>query len=244
MAQNPNQAQGIRRGLSAPPKTAFPVAVAPAGQRVRVARRRMSGVARFETLALVGLSVLALVASGIQPYDRPTWVLETLPVMLGLPLLIATHRRFPLTPLVYRLLFVHGLILMLGGHYTYARVPAGFWLQEAFDLARNHYDRLGHLAQGFVPAMLTREILVRASPLRPGGWLFFLTAAVVLAISASYEFIEWGVALAMGMEADAFLATQGDVWDTQWDMFLALLGALAALVLLSRVHDRQLARLR
>jgi putative membrane protein len=203
----------------------------------------MSGIARHENPVLVGLTLLALAASGIQPYDRLTWVLETFPVMLGLPLAIATHRRFPLTPLVYRLLFVHGLILMLGGHYTYARVPAGFWLQEALDLARNHYDRLGHLAQGFVPALLAREILVRATPLRPGGWLFFLTTSVVLAISASYEFIEWGVALVMGMDADAFLATQGDVWDTQWDMFLALLGALAAQILLVRLHDRQLARL-
>jgi putative membrane protein len=199
--------------------------------------------ARYENPALVGLTLLALAVSGVQPYDRLTWVLETFPVMLGLPLAIATHRRFPLTPLVYRLLFVHGLILVLGGHYTYARVPAGFWLQDAFDLARNHYDRLGHLAQGFVPAMLAREILVRATPLRPGGWLFFLTSSVALAISASYEFVEWGVALVMGMDADAFLATQGDVWDTQWDMFLALLGALAAQGLLSRLHDRQLARL-
>lgn len=203
----------------------------------------MTTWARHENPILIGLTLAALAVSGIEPYDRVTWVLETLPVMLGLPLLLLTHRRFPLTPLVYRLLFVHGLILMLGGHYTYARVPAGFWLQEAFDLGRNHYDRLGHLAQGFVPALLTREILLRATPLRPGGWLFFLTAAVVLAISASYEFVEWGVALAIGMEADAFLATQGDVWDTQWDMFLALLGALAALVLLTRVHDRQLHRL-
>ena len=203
----------------------------------------MSGIARYENRALAGLTVLALAVSGIQPFDRLTWALETFPVMLGLPLLLATRRRFPLTPLVYRLLFVHGLILMLGGHYTYSRVPAGFWLQDALDLARNHYDRLGHLAQGFVPAMLTREILVRATPLRPSGWLFFLTTCVALAISASYEFIEWGVALVMGMGADAFLATQGDVWDTQWDMFLALLGALAAQGLLSRLHDRQLARL-
>lgn len=203
----------------------------------------MYAVARFEKPVLAGLTVLALAASGMDPFDRPTWFLETVPVMLGLPLLIATHRRFPLTPLVYRLLFIHGLILMLGGAYTYARVPLGFWAQDAFDLARNHYDRLGHLAQGFVPAMLTREILVRATPLRPGGWLFFLTTCVVLAFSACYEFLEWGTALLMGGEADAFLATQGDVWDTQWDMFLALLGALAAQVLLSRRHDRQLARL-
>lgn len=203
----------------------------------------MNRIARHENSVLVALTLLALAASGIDPFDRPTWFLETFPVMLGLPLLIATHRRFPLTPLVCRLLFGHALILVLGGHYTYARVPAGFWLQDALDLARNHYDRLGHLAQGFVPAMLAREILLRRSPLRPGGWLFFLTTCVVLAISASYEFIEWGVALVMGMDADAFLATQGDVWDTQWDMFLALLGGLAAQILLSRLHDRQLARL-
>ena len=200
----------------------------------------MNHFARHENPALVALTLLALAASGIDPFDRPTWFLETFPVMLGLPLLIATHRRFPLTPLVYRLLFGHALILMLGGHYTYARVPAGFWLQDALDLARNHYDRLGHLAQGFVPAMLAREILLRRSPLRPGGWLFFLTTCVVLAISASYEFIEWGVALVMGIDADAFLATQGDVWDTQWDMFLALLGGIAAQLLLRRIHDRQL----
>jgi putative membrane protein len=204
---------------------------------------RAWGTGRFEKPALAALTVLALVMSGMNPFDRLTWVLETLPVMLGLPLLIAAHRRFPLTPLVYRLLFIHSLILMLGGHYTYARVPAGFWLQDALDLSRNHYDRLGHLAQGFVPAMLAREILLRATPLRPGGWLFFLVTCVVLAISACYEFIEWGTALAMGGEADAFLATQGDVWDTQWDMFLALLGALAAQSLLSRLHNRQLAQL-
>jgi putative membrane protein len=203
----------------------------------------MSGVIRYENPALVALTLMALATSGLHPFDRLTWFLETLPVMLGLPLLLATHRRFPLTPLVYRLLFIHGLILMLGGAYTYSRVPLGFWVQEMLDLSRNHYDRLGHLAQGFIPAMLTREILLRATPLRPGGWLFFLTTCVVLAFSASYEFVEWGVALAMGGEADAFLATQGDVWDTQWDMFLALLGAVAAQALFTRRHDRQLARL-
>ena len=201
------------------------------------------GVNRTEARLWVALTVLTLLASGVTPYDRLTWWLETLPVMIGLPLLFMTRHRFPLTPLVYRLLFVHGLILMLGGHYTYARVPVGFWVQDAFELARNHYDRLGHLAQGFIPAMLTREILLRQTPLKPGGWLFFLTTCVVLAFSACYEFTEWGVALAMGGDADAFLATQGDVWDTQWDMFLALLGALAAQSLLSSRHDRQLARL-
>lgn len=203
----------------------------------------MNLLTHHENLALMALTLLALAASGLAPFERLTWILETAPVMLGLPLLVATRQRFPLTPLVYRLLFLHGLILMLGGAYTYARVPPGFWVQDAFDLSRNHYDRLGHLAQGFVPAMLTREILLRATPLRPGGWLFFLTTCVVLAFSACYEFLEWGAALVMGGEAEAFLATQGDVWDTQWDMFLALLGALAAQALLSRRHDRQLARL-
>lgn len=197
---------------------------------------------RVEARVLAGLTLAALIASGVNPHDRLTWVLETLPVMVGLPLLLATHRRFPLTPLVVRLLFVHGLILMLGGHYTYARVPLGFWVQDAFDLARNHYDRLGHLAQGFVPAMLAREILLKRTPLRPGGWLFLLTTSVILAFSACYEFIEWGAALAIGADADAFLATQGDVWDTQWDMFLALVGAIAAQLLLARTHDRQLGR--
>ncbi len=198
---------------------------------------------KTEARWLVALTLAALIASGVNPYDRLTWWLETLPVTIGLPLLMLTHRRFPLTPLVVRLLFVHGLILMLGGHYTYARVPAGFWAQEAFDLARNHYDRLGHLAQGFIPAMLTREILLRATPLRSGGWLFLLTSSVVLAFSACYEFVEWGTALALGGEADAFLATQGDVWDTQWDMFLALIGGVTAQLLLARLHNRQLARL-
>ncbi len=196
---------------------------------------------RVEARVLVGLTLAALIASGIAPYDRLTWWLETAPVMIGLPLLLLTHHRFPLTPLVVRLLFVHGLILMLGGHYTYARVPLGFWAQDAFDLARNHYDRLGHLAQGFIPAMLAREILLKQTPLQPGGWLFLLTTSVILAFSACYEFIEWWAALAIGADADAFLATQGDVWDTQWDMFLALVGARIAQLLLARMHDRQLA---
>ncbi|MDQ1314934.1 MAG: hypothetical protein QG662_1043 [Pseudomonadota bacterium] len=197
---------------------------------------------KTEARVLAALTLAALIASGLNPSDRLTWWLETLPVMIGLPLLLLMHRRFPLTPLVVRLLFVHGLILMLGGHYTYARVPAGFWAQEAFDLARNHYDRLGHLAQGFIPAMLAREILLRNTPLQAGGWLFFLTASVVLAFSACYEFVEWGAALALGGEADAFLATQGDVWDTQWDMFLALVGGVTSQLLLTRLHDRQLAQ--
>jgi putative membrane protein len=198
---------------------------------------------RREPLALLVLALVALVVSGIGPKDRFTWLLEVAPVLIGAPLLVATARRFPLTPLLYRLLFVHALILVLGGHYTYAEVPLGEWAKEAFGFARNHYDRLGHLAQGFVPAILAREILLRKTPLRPGGWLFTLVTSVCLAFSALYELIEWAAAISTGEAAAAFLGTQGDVWDTQWDMFLALCGALLAQALLSRLHERQLARL-
>lgn len=192
---------------------------------------------------MLGLTAIALVVSGVAPYDRVTWWLEVAPVLIGAPLLVATHWRFPLTPLLYRLVFLHALVLILGGHYTYARVPPGFWVQELFDLSRNHYDRLGHFFQGFVPAILAREILLRTSPLRRGGWLFYLVVCVCLAFSAFYELIEWGAALVGGEASQEFLGTQGDVWDTQWDMFLALCGALLALVSLSRAHDRALADL-
>ena len=161
--------------------------------------------------------------------------------MLAVPVLIATRKRFPLTPLVYRLIFIHALILMLGGHYTYARVPLGVWVQELLGLARNHYDRLGHLAQGFIPAMIAREIFLRTSPLRPGKWLFFVVTVTCMGISVTYEFIEWWSALLLGGGASEFLGTQGDVWDTQWDMFLATVGAITAQVFLSRAHDRELA---
>ena len=160
-----------------------------------------------------------------------------------MPVLVATRRRFPLTPLAYRLIFVHALVLMLGGRYTYAEVPLGFWAQDALGLARNHYDRLGHFVQGFVPAILAREILIRKSPLRAGGWLFFLATCVCLSVSAVYELVEWWTAVATGDAATAFLGTQGDPWDTQWDMFLALLGALTAQLTLARVHARQLEEL-
>ncbi|MGH7287516.1 MAG: DUF2238 domain-containing protein, partial [Myxococcota bacterium] len=173
--------------------------------------------------------------------DRTTWWLEVFPVLLGAPLLLATEKRFPLTPLLYCLLLVHAMILVIGGHYTYARVPLGFWVQDALELARNHYDRLGHFAQGFVPAILTRELLLRKTPLRPGPWLFFLVVCVCLAFSAFYELLEWWSALLGGEAATDFLGTQGDVWDTQWDMFLAGLGAVAAQLALARVHDAQLA---
>ncbi len=169
--------------------------------------------------------------------------MEVAPVLIGVPILVATYRRFPLTPLVYRLLLLHAVILMVGGHWTYAEVPLGFWMKDAFHFARNHYDRIGHLAQGFVPAILAREILLRKTPLRPGGWLFFLVTSVCLAFSAFYELIEWWAAAAKGEAAAAFLGTQGDPWDTQWDMFLCLVGALASQLLLGRRHDRELARL-
>jgi putative membrane protein len=194
-----------------------------------------------EPLILLALTAIALTASGIRPYDRATWYLEVAPVVIGAAVLIATYRRFPLTPLLYRLIFLHALILILGGHYTYARVPLGFWAQDLLDLGRNHYDRFAHFAQGFVPALIAREVLLRKSPLRPGGWLFFLATCVCLAFSATYELVEWLSAVLGGSAADEFLGTQGDVWDTQWDMFMALLGAIAALVTLSKVHDRQLA---
>lgn len=191
------------------------------------------------------LAILAgvFVWSAIQPYDGFTWLLEALPVIIGLPILLVTYRRFPFSRLAYGLLLVHAVILLVGAHYTYAEMPLFNWLRNTFDLDRNYYDRLGHVAQGFIPAIVAREILLRRSPLRPGKWLAFIVVSIALAISALYEMLEWWVALASGSEATAFLATQGDVWDTQWDMFLCLLGAMASLMLLSRRHDRSLQRL-
>ncbi len=182
----------------------------------------------------------AFVWSGIAPAERVTWILEAAPVALAVPLLLATRRRFPLTPLSYRLISAHALILLIGAHYTYAQVPMGFWAQDVFELSRNHYDRLGHLAQGFVPAILAREVFLRTTPLVPGGWLFFIVCCFCLAFSAFYEMLEWWAALIGGEAADSFLATQGDVWDTQWDMFLALIGSVLAQLVFSKVHDRQL----
>ena len=196
-----------------------------------------------EALVLLALVALALLVSGIASRERSTWVMETAPVFVAAPLLWFTWDRFRLTPLAYRLICLHALILILGGAYTYAHVPLGFWLQDLFGLARNPYDRIGHFAQGFVPAIVAREILLRRSPLVPGKWLFFLVSCVCLAISALYEFIEWWAALALGQGAQEFLGTQGDPWDTQSDMFMALIGAVAALLIFSRLHDRQIARL-
>ncbi|WP_321393461.1 DUF2238 domain-containing protein [uncultured Desulfuromusa sp.] len=191
-------------------------------------------------LFLLIIVLLALGVSLYQPYDQLTWFLETVPVMIGVVLILLLWRNFPLTPLLCCFLCLHALILILGGHYTYARVPLGFWLQDLFDFSRNHYDRIGHFAQGFVPALLAREILLRRSPLVPGKWLFLLVTSVCLAFSAFYEMLEWWTALFSGDAATAFLGTQGDIWDTQWDMFFAFIGAMTAQLLLGRRHNRQL----
>jgi putative membrane protein len=195
---------------------------------------------RAEAIALLIVGAACLVLSALGAADRGTWVMEVFPIFIAVPVLVATAQRFPLTPLAYRLIFVHALILMVGGHYTYAKVPLGFWMRDAFHLARNNYDRIGHFAQGFVPAIIAREIYLRRTPLARGAWLFFIVTCTCLAISACYEFIEWGAAIAGGSAADAFLGTQGDMWDTQWDMFTALWGAIIAQLLLSRIHDREL----
>lgn len=195
-------------------------------------------------LIAAAASLTGLLAySGIAPYDRPTWAMEVAPVAIALAILIPTWRRFPLTNLLYACIFLHAVVLIVGGAYTYARVPLGFELAEWLDLARNPYDRIGHYFQGLVPALLAREILLRGDYVRGRGMLAFLVVCVVLAVSASYELIEWGAALALGQGADEFLGTQGDPWDTQSDMFCALLGALSTLLLFARGHDRALRRL-
>ena len=194
-------------------------------------------------MILLGIFLLIFIWSAINPKDWFTWVLEVLPAVIGLIIILATYRRFRLTTLVYILITMHASILVIGGHYTYAEMPFFNWLQDTFELSRNYYDRLGHFVQGFVPAIIVREILLRKSPLQPGRLLFFIVVCICLAISATYEFIEWGVAIASGSEAEAFLGTQGDVWDTQWDMLLALIGAIISLLFLSKLHDRYLCRI-
>ena len=194
-------------------------------------------------VALLVATIIALLVSGWRPYDRLTWLMEVAPVLIALPLLVVTRARYPLTTLLYLLIFVHACVLIGGGAYTYARVPLGAWVQEALSLDRNPYDKLGHFMQGFVPAMLAREILVRGGYVRGRRMTAFLCLCVALAISATYELIEWAAAVALGQSADDFLGTQGDPWDTQSDMFMALIGAVTALLLCSRFHDRQVARL-
>lgn len=192
------------------------------------------------SLVLIGL----LLWSGLAPYDRITWLMEVLPVLIVLPLLWWSKHRYPLTSLLYFLIFWHCVVLIVGGAYTYARVPLGFMLQQWLELDRNPYDKIGHFFQGLVPAIAAREILWRGAYVSSVRMLNFLILCVVLAISASYELIEWGAALALGQGADEFLGTQGDMWDTQSDMFLALLGALSALLLLGKLHQRQLTGLK
>lgn len=187
-----------------------------------------------------GTSLLILLISWGFSLDRYTWVLEVFPILVGLPILVVTYPKFPLTRLLYALLLLHFCILAWGGIYTYAKVPLGFWMQDWFGFARNHYDRIGHFAQGFIPAILTRELLLRTSPLLPGKWLNFITVSICLAISAVYELIEWWAAASQGASADAFLGSQGDIWDAQWDMFLCLIGATLSVALLRKIHDRAL----
>jgi len=193
-----------------------------------------------EHLGLLLIFLAVFVWSGIGPKDYYTWVLEVLPAVIGLIAVLITYNRFRMTNLIYLLICIHAIILVVGGHYTYAEMPVFNWLRDEFGLARNYYDRLGHFAQGFIPALIAREVLLRKTPLQRGKMLFFLVVSICLAISAFYEFIEWWVAAASGEAAEDFLGTQGDVWDTQWDMFLAFCGAIISQMALSRRHDKQL----
>jgi putative membrane protein len=190
--------------------------------------------------ACIAIVQVALVVSAIHPYDRTTWLMEVAPVLIAAPILLLTYRRFPLTPLLYVLISIHALVLIVGGAYTYARVPLGFWLQDWLGSERNPYDRIGHLMQGFVPALVAREILLRNGYIAGRRMAAFLSVCVALAVSASYELIEWWSALALGQGADDFLGTQGDPWDTQEDMFCALIGSILSVSLLSRLQDRQI----
>jgi len=190
---------------------------------------------------LLAAWALGLIWSGIAPYDRATWFLEVAPAFIAIGFLWATRRRYTPTTLMMALVLLHGLILMLGGKYTYARVPLGFWMQDWFGWSRNNYDKIGHFAQGFVPAIVARELLLRVFHIKGRKLTAFLAVSICLAVSAAYELVEWAAALALGQGADEFLGTQGDPWDTQEDMFTALIGAIAAVVLLARWHDRQIA---
>ena len=209
------------------------------GRRLTSVPGSRSRPSHYELL-LLAVVLGAFVSSAISPHDRFTWVLEVFPVLIGLPLLVWVYPRFRFTPLVTTLIALHAIILMVGGKYTYAEVPLGFWMARTFHFARNHYDRIGHLAQGFVPALVAREVLIRRSPLAGTGWVPFVVVCFCLALSAFYELVEFWTALATGSAAEAFLGTQGDPWDTQWDMMLALIGAILALILMAPWQDRQL----
>jgi putative membrane protein len=188
----------------------------------------------------LGMFLIVLVWSGIKPYDNFTWMLEVAPAVIGAIIIVATYRKFPLTQLTYWLILIHAVILVIGGHYTYARVPFFNLLKEMFELKRNNYDKLGHFVQGFTPAMIAREILLRKSVVSRGKWLFFIVVSICMAISAFYELVEWWVALATGTGSNEFLGTQGYIWDTQSDMFYCLIGALLSLILFKKRHDREL----
>ncbi len=197
---------------------------------------------------LVLILTCVLIWSATNPYDYFTWFLEVFPIFIALPILYFSYKKFPLTNFLYVLILVHAIILMVGGHYTYALVPINEvpifnWLRDAFALDRNYYDRIGHFAQGFVPAMVAREILIRKSVVKSSAWLFFIVCCICLSISACYEFLEWWIAVASGSSAEAFLGTQGDVWDTQWDMLLALIGAVCAQILLGKLQDKHVTNL-
>jgi putative membrane protein len=192
-------------------------------------------------IILLAAVLVFWVWSGIEPRDtRLTWVLETLPVMIALPIMLLTYRRFPLTDLTYTLIAIHAMVLMEGGHYSYAKVPLGFWMEHWFGWTRNNYDKIGHFMQGFGPAIYAREIMARTSPLKRGRWLAFVSIAVPLAFSALYEIIEWAASVSNPADTEAFLGTQGYVWDTQTDMLWCLIGSIVALVTLTRLHDRYL----
>ncbi len=193
-------------------------------------------------LSLLGLSAVVFVWSGIHPFDRFTWVMEVFPAVIAAAVLIATYRRFRLSNLLYLLIAIHAMILELGGKYTYARVPLGTWMEHWFGFTRNHYDRIGHFAQGFVPAIAAREVLIRIPKIRRGGWLNAIVFSICLAISALYELLEWATAELTGTAANDFLGTQGDVWDTQKDMLMACVGAVVALTIMQKLHDRSMAR--
>lgn len=202
----------------------------------------MTTKAHFYYYTTALLALLGITA--IQPFDLLTWFLEIFPILIALPVLWATYHTFRLTNLLYLLIFIHAVILMTGGHYTYARVPLGFWIQEGFDLSRNPYDRIGHLAQGFIPALIAREILLRNKILKPGAWLFMIVVTICMSISVLYEFIEWWTAVILGQGAEEFLGTQGDQWDTQWDMFLATVGAILGQLVFSKLQDRQISKVK
>jgi putative membrane protein len=197
--------------------------------------------ARRERIALLVSLLAIIILAGYAPEaDRLTWLLENMPVFIALPILLFTYRYFPFSRLAYLLMWLQAMVLIVGGHYTYAEMPLFNWLRDTFDMDRNYYDRVGHFMQGIAPAIVAREILLRKTPLNNDGWLFVIVCSVTLAFSAAYEFVEWWIALLTGTAAEAFLATQGDVWDTQWDMFLAFSGSIISQLLFSRMHDKQL----